>query len=135
MRRLAAQHSPCGAYIPWNAEDGRIQAISRPGNARGNGLSTNRTPPAELPITEYTWTDEGPTVTVTVPLTRAADATPERVSCTFEQASFNLGVTCANGSKLRRLRVDRLPAGGVKNEARLHMWRWRMFWSSHALPN
>jgi hypothetical protein len=109
-----------------HAADGRIQLSSRPGNARGNGLSTNAAPPRAWPITQYTWADEGAAASVRVPLaplaaggTLAKGALPvaQRVRAAFAERSFELEVTDEAGS-LYRLRVAELPGGGLEPQAR-----------------
>jgi hypothetical protein len=108
--------------------DGRIQAVDRPGNARGNGLGGNQPALKEWPVTQYTWIDDGARVTVVAPLTqfgsrsgaKSSGDAPEKVTCLFTGSTFDLFVTT---SKLFRLRVDNLPAGGIRAEVRLRLRR------------
>jgi hypothetical protein len=100
---------------------------SRPGNARGNALSTNEAAAAELQLAAFSWQDEGATVSVAVPLRLPAarcsgrqKGTPllvETVSAAFSQAAFDLRVQDESG-KTHRLCVRELPHGGLKPQAR-----------------
>lgn len=121
-------HVPGADCLCISSADGRIQAVNRPGNARGNALGSNQAPPPVWPVTLYTWTDDGPLVTVLIPLAQfglcvnpgeQAGHAAERVLCSFSESSFDLRVVNAGGSKTFRLRVYDLPAGGIQAEVRL----------------
>ena len=109
------------------AEDGRVQQRARPGNARGNALSTNAPPPRAWPITEYTWFDEGAAATVRVPLaplsvgtTASKEPAALRVHASFAARSFDLEVTDVSG-RLHHLRFAELP-GALDPQARSVLW-------------
>jgi hypothetical protein len=84
--------------------------------------------PQEWPVTQYTWTDDGARVTVVAPLAqfgsrngaKSSGDAPEKVTCLFTSSTFDL---CVTASKLFRLRVDNLPAGGIRAEVRLRLRR------------
>jgi hypothetical protein len=118
-------HSHTGLPLwPCHVEDGRIQAVDRPGNARGNGLGGNAAPPRELPLQQYTWTDAAGVVTLTVPLPHLArggkggEATGvETVTCSFGPLSLDLRVlSAAHDARLFVLHLDNLPCGGIQAE-------------------
>lgn len=105
-------------------EDGRIQAVDRPGNGRGNRLGGNAPPPREWPLQQYTWTDAAGVVIVNVPLPHLARKTGEAtcvesVTCSFGPYSLDLRVVSAHDAKLFVLRLDSLPCGGIQAEVRL----------------
>ena len=99
------------------AADGRIQHSARPGNARGNGLSTNAAAPRAWPITEYTWADGDTAASVRVPLapltaggahTKGSQPVAQRVRASFSERGFELEVTDET-ERLYRLRMSELP--------------------------
>jgi hypothetical protein len=99
------------------AADGRIQHSARPGNARGNGLSTNAAAPRAWPITEYTWADGVTAASVRVPLapltaggahTKGSQPVAQRVRASFSERGFELEVTDET-ERLYRLRMSELP--------------------------
>ena len=114
----------CRAETAPLADEGRVQSILRPGNARGNALSTNAAQPRVLPVSQYTWTDDGSAVAVRVPQAplagtgapgkEAASAT-QRVRASFAPRSFELEVL-NDGGVPYQLRVSQLP-GSLDPEA------------------
>jgi len=96
-----------------------VQSMTRPGNARGNALSTNAAKPRVLPVAKYSWTDEGAAVTVRVPLApltgagapaAAAALAAQSVRAAFAPRSFELEVANEGGVPYQ-LRVAQLPGG------------------------
>ena len=97
----------------------------RPGNARGNALSTNAAQPRVLPVSQYSWTDEGAAVAVRVPLAplvgtgapggAAAAAVAQHVRAAFAPRSFELEVG-HDGGVPYQLRISQLP-GSLDPEA------------------
>ena len=124
---LTGSHTGCvcdGATL----DDGRIQAVDRPGNARGNGLGGNAAPPREWALQQYTWTDGAGVVTLTVPLPhltrggKGGEATGvESVMCSFGPLSLDLRVLSAHDAKLFVLHLDSLPCGGIQAEVCLSL--------------
>jgi hypothetical protein len=101
-----------------------VQASTRPGNGRGNALSTNAPPPSELLLSDYSWADEGAAVYVRVPLRIAAPGrgsagrlAADSVVVTFAADAFDLRIH-DDGGRLHRLLVKELPYGGVLPSAR-----------------
>jgi hypothetical protein len=99
------------------AADGRIQHSARPGNARGNGLSTNAAAPRAWPITEYIWADGDTAASVRVPLapltaggahTKGTQPVAQHVRASFSERGFELEVTDET-ERLYRLRMSELP--------------------------
>ena len=96
----------------------------RPGNARGNALSTNAAQPRVLQVSQYTWLDEGSAVAVRVPLAplagtvapgKAAVSAAQHVRAAFAPRSFELEVA-NDGGVPYQLRVSQLP-GSLHPEA------------------
>ena len=88
----------------------------RPGNARGNALSTNAVPDAELSLTKYSWVDEGGLVTVTVPLIASGDnkrrLRADSVTASFGTSYFDMRFHDERGC-VHRLHVGDLPCDGL----------------------
>jgi hypothetical protein len=113
----------------------------RPGNARGNGLSTNAAAPRAWPITEYSWSDGSAAASVRVPLAplaaggahaKGSQPVAERVRASFSERGFELEVTDET-ERLYRLRVSELP-GGLDLQARRAPARAHAHASFRALP-
>jgi hypothetical protein len=94
-----------------------VQSSARPGNARGNALSTNAAQPRVRLITQYSSTDDGSTVAVRVPLAplvgaggagQAAALATQHVRASFAPRSFELEVL-SDGGAPHLLRVSLLP--------------------------
>jgi hypothetical protein len=94
-----------------------VQSSARPGNARGNALSTNAVQPRARLITQYSSSDDGSTVTVRVPLAplvgaggvvQAAALATQHVRASFKPRSFELEVL-SDGGVPHLLRVSQLP--------------------------
>lgn len=99
--------------------EGRVRASqSRPGNARGNALSTNAEASRWTLLAGHSWSDDGAAVSVRVPLAqlKAQQASPS-VRASFEAHAFTLAAEAPDG-QLHQLRVLQLPAGGVDPQAR-----------------
>jgi len=99
--------------------EGRVQpSQSRPGNARGNALSTNAVASRWTQLTGHSWADDGGVVVVRVPLAQLLlQQAPPSVRATFEAHGFTIAAEGPDG-KLHQLRVTQLPAGGVDPQAR-----------------
>lgn len=120
-RPLSPPHRPSADCL--HAAEGRIQCLARPGNARGNALSTNAQPVHERPLTQFSWADEGAHVAVSVPLGSLAGTAAQgggvavEARCAFTPTSFDL-LLVGQGGELHRLRVTDLPCGGLSPQAR-----------------
>lgn len=94
-------------------EDGRcLGQNNRPGNARGNALSTNKSAEKVVDISGYTWEQTGAEAVVTVPLKPLGAVTREKVALTFRDDLFELRVLNEMAQTFR-LRVPNLPDGGI----------------------
>mmetsp|Transcript_35760 Transcript_35760/g.68597 ORF Transcript_35760/g.68597 Transcript_35760/m.68597 type:complete len:295 (+) Transcript_35760:93-977(+) len=97
------------------APDGTIQHLEwRPGNARGNALSTNADIQFQFDIEHYEWeegVDKG-FVTVQVPLKALGKVLQDKVRCSYTSTSFSLFIE-NDKREVYRLAVSNLPCGGI----------------------
>eukprot|EP00238_Polyblepharides_amylifera_P000778 CAMPEP_0196571218 /NCGR_PEP_ID=MMETSP1081-20130531/1397_1 /TAXON_ID=36882 /ORGANISM="Pyramimonas amylifera, Strain CCMP720" /LENGTH=279 /DNA_ID=CAMNT_0041888059 /DNA_START=157 /DNA_END=993 /DNA_ORIENTATION=- len=96
--------------------EGKIQHSDwRPGNARGNALSTNADVGSKFSITDYTWEEhsEPGAVLVQVPLKALGTVIQDKVRCSFSERSVSLAVETEE-RKQYELMVEDFPCEGIE---------------------
>ncbi|KAK3232739.1 hypothetical protein CYMTET_56928 [Cymbomonas tetramitiformis] len=94
---------------------GKIQPSgNRPGNARGNALSTNADYNFEFEINSFSWNEDSEpgNVIIEIPLTPIGQVLQEKVHFNFSEQSFQLSVQ-NEAKQTYRLVVAKFPAGGI----------------------